>query len=174
MKMFRAKRQMGAAVLLALAIMGVRTSVIACGDKFLVVSRGTRFDRAAPQRDAAILIYVNPATALARDFAQMPLESTLRKAGYVPTTVSGAQELDRALARGDWALVLMDAKDVQDVRSRMRGTATLLPVLHDPTSDAFKQAKKQYQHVLKSPAKSRVILDAIDEALAVKPGKTTN
>jgi hypothetical protein len=174
MKMFPLTRRIGAAGLLAAALTSARTGVIACGDKFLVVSRGTRFDRAAPLRDASILIYANPATALAKDFAQIPLESTLRKAGYSPTIVTDAQGLDRALAKGDWALVLMDAKDVQDVRSRMRGSATLLPVLHDPTSDAFKQAKKQYHHVLKSPAKSRVFLDAIDEALAAKPGKTTN
>jgi hypothetical protein len=47
----------------------------------------------------------------------------------------------------------------------------LLAVVDNPSRDAFKEAKKKYQHVLKAPAKTRALLDAIEEALTDKSVK---
>jgi hypothetical protein len=169
-------RRMIGGVLLAMALIGVKGSVLACGDKFLVVSRGTRFDHPAARRAAAILIYAKPGTRMAASLASAPFEDTLRKAGYLPTTVTSAQALDKALQTGEWALVLADLADVQDVRAGQRAAISplVLPVIDNPSGDALKAAKKQYQHVLKTPAKSRVLLDAIDEAMTVKSVKAIN
>ena len=167
-------RRVTGGVLLLLVLTGVRGDLFACGDKFLVVSRGTRFDHPPASRDAHILIYAKPGTGMAASLANGSVEVTLSKAGYLPTTVTSPQALDRELATGEWALVLADLADVQDVRARLRATPApmLLAVIDNPTGDAMKAAKRQYQHVLKMPAKSRALLDAIDEALAVKSVKT--
>jgi hypothetical protein len=167
-------RRMTGGVLLLMVLMGVRGDLFACGDKFLVVSRGTRFDHPAARLAARILIYAKPGTGMATSLGNGPVEATLSKAGYLPTTVTSPQALERELATGEWALVLADLADVQDVRARFHVATSpmLLAVFDNPSGDAMKAAKKQYQHVLKMPAKSRALLDAIDEALAVKSIKT--
>ena len=58
-----ARRATGA-ILLAMALVGASGVVLACGDKFLVVSRGTRFERPAASRAASILIYAKPGTGM--------------------------------------------------------------------------------------------------------------
>jgi hypothetical protein len=146
------------------------TDLSACGDKFLMVSRGTRFQRAASRQPAAILIYTNPATALPKSLANVPVDATLRKAGYRPTAVSGADELDKALRQGSWDLVLTDLSDGTAVRARLQGPGApaVLPVAFNPTSSDLAQARKDYQHVVKGPVKSQALIDAIDDALALK------
>jgi hypothetical protein len=148
--------------------------LFACGDKFLVVSRGTRFQRAASARQpASILVYANPASDLPKALANVAVESTLRKAGYRPTSVTSGAEFDNALRQGGWDLVLVAMPDGQVIVSRMQGSAghndpVVLPVLYNPTSVELAQAKKQYPRVIKSPTKSQMFLDAIDEALAAR------
>jgi hypothetical protein len=173
-----------AAAFLVIAGCGASSDVLACGDKFLVVSRGTRFQRAATvRRPAGILVYANPASQLPRALANLPVEATLQKVGYRSTSVVSAEELDRALARGGWDLVLVDVADGQSVKGRLRGgeAPDVLPVLYKPTGTELAEAKHQYQRVLKSPMKNQAFLDAIDEALAERAetrakieGKTTH
>ncbi len=60
-----------AAVVLLLGSVAVSQPLMACGEKFLMRSRGTRFQRAAPARTAAsILVYANPALHLAEGARQ--------------------------------------------------------------------------------------------------------
>ena len=138
----------------------------ACGDKFLVVSRGTRFQRAAPLRNATILLYANPASGMPQMIGSLSADATLKKAGYRPTTVSSADEFDKALARGGWNLVVADVADMPSVQPKLRGVAALAVV---PSSDDIKNAKRQYQCVLKSPTRTQALLDAVDEALSTRP-----
>jgi len=157
--------------LLILAGVVPATELSACGDKFLMVSRGTRFQRAAAARHpAAILIYTNPATALPKALGSVPVDATLRKAGYRPTSVSGADELDKALRQGGWDLVLADLADGAALRGRLQGQGApaVLPVAFNATSSDLAQARKDYQHVVKAPVKSQALIDAIDDALALK------
>ena len=74
-----------------LVLLGVCASadLFACGDKFLVISRGTRFQRSATERSAAdILIYATSASTLpaARGTGRQPV---LCSAG-VPSSMAGA------------------------------------------------------------------------------------
>jgi hypothetical protein len=56
-----------AAFILLLAAVGFGGDLLACGDKFLVVNRNTRFKRAGmPRPPAAILVYANPRGNLPR------------------------------------------------------------------------------------------------------------
>jgi hypothetical protein len=146
--------------------------VLACGDKFLVSSRGTRFQRAAVARGpASILIYTNPASALPKMLARIPVDATLTKAGYRPTTVATSDEFEKALSRGGWDLVLVGMADAQGVSKRLRGdhVPAVLPVVFNPTASELKETKKLYPVVLQAPAKSQSFLSAIDEAIAHRP-----
>ena len=141
----------------------------ACGEKFLMGNRGTRFSRpAAARQPAAILVYANPALNLPKALANVPFETTLRKAGYRPTVVTSAEALRSALAQGGWDLVLADVSDGQALISRPQNAKgpIVLPVMYNPTSAELAAAKKQYQRVLKAPTKNQAFLDAIDDAIA--------
>ena len=89
------KTRLVAAAVLLLGAVGVTEPLLACGEKFLMRNRGTRFQRAAPARaPASILVYANPALNLPKALANVPFDATLRKAGYQPTTVTSQAEFD--------------------------------------------------------------------------------
>ena len=161
-----------AAVALVLVGVGLSEPLLACGEKFLMRTRGTRFQRAAPARTpAAILVYANPASTLPKALANVPVDATLRKAGYRPSTVTSASEFNSALGRGGWDLVLVDVAESSEVLKLAKGPAApvVLPVVFNASSAELAAAKKQHQRVLKAPTKNQSFLDAIDDALAAKP-----
>jgi hypothetical protein len=165
-------RRLYAAGLLLLIGISSGDILMACGDKFLVFGRGTRFQRAALARHTAtILIYTNPASELPKVLASLPVDATLTKAGYRPTTVTTSDEFEKALGRGGWDLVLVGLADAQSVSQRLRGDVApvVLPVAYNPTASELKESKKQYRVVFKAPAKSQSFLSAVDEALAQRP-----
>jgi hypothetical protein len=154
-----------------LVLAGAGSELLACGDKFLVISRGTRYQRAAILRKpAAILVYANPASTLPRSLARVRVEDTLSRVGYRTTSVSSPVELDQALRRGGWDLVVADLADSTALRGRYAGTAApmVLPVLYDAGRSDVAQARKEYGHAIKGPVKSQAFLDAVDEALALR------
>lgn len=155
---------------LTLSAVATGPDLIACGDKFLILGRGTRFQRAAARTPASILVYANPTSNLPKALANLPVEATLRKAGYKPTTVTSTSDLDAALGRGGWDLVLADIADSPALSSRIRGDSgpSLLPVVYNGTGSELAQARKLYVYILKSPTKNQSFLDAIDEALALR------
>jgi hypothetical protein len=165
-------KRLRAAGLLLLTGIGSGDILLACGDKFLVSSRGTRFQRAAVAREpASILIYTNPASELPKMLASIPVDATLTKAGYRPTTVATSDEFEKALSRGGWDLVLVGMADAQGVSKRLRGdhVPAVLPVVFNPTTSELKETKKLYPVVLQAPVKGQSFLSAIDEALAHRP-----
>jgi hypothetical protein len=165
-----------AAALLLSTFLGAGGYLLACGDKFLVVSRNTRYKHASlPRAPAAILIYANPASNLPRALANVPVEATLRKAGYQPTSVAGEKELDEALARGRWELIVADQAECESLRGRLSGdaAAALLPVFYNATRVELQQARKRYACLIESPTKNQAFLDTIDEAVALRPHSRT-
>jgi hypothetical protein len=143
----------------------------ACGDKFLVMSRGTRFQRAAVARQPAnILVYTNPSSALPKALAKVLQDDILRKAGHRPTTVSDPSQLEQALRQGGWDLVVADLDDSAVMRGQLRGPAApmIMPVAYNVTGAVVAQAKKDYLRVVKGPVKSQAFLDAVDDALALR------
>ncbi len=163
------KTWLAVGVLLCAATWGA--DLLACGDKFLVVSRGTRFQRAGLARKGAnILVYASASSTLSTTLAKAEPDTTLLKAGYMPTLAQGASELDEALRQGGWDLVVADLTDSTAVRGRLQGNKgpMILPVLLNATGTELAQAKKDYQRVLKGPVKSQAFLQAVDDALALK------
>lgn len=164
-----------AVIVLLVGGIGVAEPLLACGEKFLMRNRGTRFQRAALARmPASILVYANPSLNLPKALANVPVDATLRKAGYRPTTVASPEEFHAAMGRGGWDLVLVDVADTIVVpRQGLRANSPIvLPVTFNATRSELAAAKKQHQRVLNAPLKNQAFLDAIDEALAEKPAST--
>jgi DNA-binding NtrC family response regulator len=142
----------------------------ACGDKFLVPSRGARFRfRVVDRESATVLLYARPGSALAETLRTLSVEARLRTAGYRPTLVGSREEFASACRRGGWDVVVVDLADASDVDRLSTSWAPLvLPVAQGVPRAAVDEAKRQYRLVLKSPTKYRAFLDAIDEAIAVR------
>lgn len=158
-----------AAVVLLLGGLTVTEPLLACGEKFLMRSRGTRFQRAPVPASASVLIYANPAFNLSKSLASIPFDATLRKAGYRPATVTTQSEFDTSLQRGGWDLVLVDIGDSDEVAKRLQDSrAVVLPVIFNPSNAEMASAKEHHSHVLKAPTKNQSFLNAIEEALAQK------
>ena len=160
-------RRLFAIALVTIATLGAWIDAQACGDKFLVPTRGTRFQR--PPEPAAILVYANSAVVPA-SVSNAAIDSMLRKAGYRPISVDSAADFDKALGQGKWDLVLVDLADGPSVSSRLLGDGapTLLPVAQNLSSSQLIEARKHYTRVVAMPAKSRALLDVVDEALAAR------
>src|SRR2546423_7110790 len=143
-----------------------------CGDKFLVSSRGTRYQHApVAYGPAAILIYTNPASEVPKALASVAVASTLSRAGYRPTLAGNAAEFETMLSRGGWDLVLVGMADARAVSQRVKSNAAVLPVVL--TAEDLKQTRKQYPVVLKGPTKSEAFLETIADALASRPRPKT-
>ena len=160
-----------AAGILCLASASAHVHLLACGDKFLVVSRGTRFERApAARQHAGILVYANPASRLSEAIGRLSVEATLRRAGYKPVSVATADEFDGALRRGGWDLVLVDLADAPAAAARAenQGAPVVLPVALGATRDALARARRQYAKVIDSPTRGQTFVAAIDDVLVLR------
>ena len=161
-----------AAFVLLVGGIGMTEPLLACGEKFLMRNRGTRFQRATPARTpASILVYANPALNLPKALANVSVDATLRKAGYRPTTVTSPEEFQAAMGRGGWDLVLVDVADTIFVprQGPNPNSPIVLPVTFNATRSELAATKKQHQRVLNTPIKNQSFLDAVDDALAERP-----
>jgi hypothetical protein len=146
-------------------------NVLACGDKFLMPSRGTRYERSANARQAsAVLIYASPASQLSRTLTMLSVEPVLLKAGYKPTTVRSESELAMAVRERAYDLVVVDGNDTQTVGRVLQGAALphVVPVMYKPTKTDLTQARKLYRIVIYDPGRSRAFIDTIDDAMDLR------
>jgi hypothetical protein len=163
------RKALGAASLALLMGIGSVNILLACGDKFLVTSRGTRYQQApAVRKPAAILIYTNPASEVTKALASVPVDATLRSVGYRPTVVGTPAEFEKALSQGGWDLILVGLADAEAARKRVQSNAGVVPVVVNATAAEMKQTRQQYPFVLSAPTKSRTFLAVVDEALAYR------
>src|SRR4051794_15753544 len=156
-----------AAVLLVVAVTA-SDRLAACGDKYLNLGLGTRFERSpAERRAAAVLVYAIPGSDLSRTFGAQSIEQGMEKVGYQATQVGTATEFDAALRARSWDVIVLDGRDSASVSQRLPkvGGPHLVPVLTRPSRDELKQARKMYETVLETPSKSRVFVETVDEAL---------
>ena len=155
-------------MLLLFVGVGAAQRLAACGDKYLSVGLGTHYHRSAAERQAAaVLVYANAGSELARLLAALSVEAAMDKAGYRPAIASSAAELDTALRTRKWDVVVVDGRDTQAVVQRLQKASPphVVPVLTRPTKDELKQAEKTYETVLNTPTKNRVFVDVVDDAM---------
>ena len=118
-------------VLVALLAVGITGDLIACGDKFLVAGRGTRYQRPKTARAASILIYADPASAVAASLKKQKVESLLKLEGHRATRVQSLEELSAVVSSGRYDVILTatsDSANVQRLLQTSRDAATVLAV----------------------------------------------
>jgi hypothetical protein len=149
------------------ALATVAPDLLACGEKFLVPTRGTRFSGPPPKRtDAAILLYADPASETSRALTKLSAATMLQKAGYRVTEVATDPQLAAALNQR-WDLALVDFNVLRTMTSQGRNitAAAVVPVAYMLTGAELKDARRQYPFIIKSPTRATTVLDAVDTAL---------
>ena len=125
----RIRRTFG--VLVVLLAVGITGDLIACGDKFLVAGRGTRYQRPKTARAASVLIYADPASAVAATLKKAKVESLLKLEGHRATRVQSLEELSAVVSSGRYDVILTatsDSANVQRLLQTSRDAATVLGV----------------------------------------------
>jgi hypothetical protein len=157
------------AAYLAIVIASMATGdVLACGDKFLVPSRGLRFELTASAREQArVLVYLNPASSLPGLATKLSLDAALRKAGYRAAVAANAVEIGEMLRQGPWDVVLLDVAD-GPIAGQTTGAPALIAVAVNQKDSDLGRAKKQFAAILKSPSRSQSFVAALDIAVATR------
>ena len=144
----------------------------ACGDKFLVNSRGIKQSLvyAAPH-PGSVLLYRNADSKLAMSYLNEELQRDLTRAGHEVQVVQNAAELNEALEYGAFDVVIGDIADIGTLETGMQSLDVkplLLPIMGKVSKGDIKKAEGQYGRVLKaSHGSSTMILfvnDTVDKA----------
>jgi hypothetical protein len=157
----------GAVGLLILFTLSTTADVFACGDKFLVAGRGTRYQRPKNARAANVLIYADPASGLTETLQGVPVDKLLKREGHQSTTVETLDQLAAMLTGGRFDVVLAANSVVAAVEKLMGGAADAPVVVAfcvKPGAQAA-EAGSQAPCTVKAPPKERSLLEAIDKAV---------
>jgi hypothetical protein len=147
----------------------------ACGDKFLIVGRGVRFQRAyAAIHPASILIVVPPKSVRNAAVRDSSLQSALKMAGHRVATAPSAGAAD-ALSRAHYDIVLAERADA--VGFTASGSAgqprtAVVGVLEDPSAAEMAAARQQLDAVLKTPQPLSDILRTLDDVMKARLDKS--
>lgn len=153
--------------LVAAVVLCVGADLFACGDKFLVAGRGTRYQRPKSARAASILIYANPDSGLPSALGKVPVDSLLKREGHRFTTVETLEQLTAILAGGRFDVVLAANTVVSAVEGLLGGApdAPVVVALCVKASGQETQEAKKRSSCVKAPPKERSLLEAIDKAV---------
>jgi hypothetical protein len=136
------------------------TTAFACGDKFLLVGRGARYQRGyTAVHPASILLYAStPATS------QRSLQSALKLAGHRVVVAATRGELDAALRSGRFDLVLADSNETATVEEDL-DRMPIKPVMVGLTDrHAVATGQKKFC-VITAEKRQRRALAILDEVL---------
>jgi hypothetical protein len=136
------------AVLVATVGIWMGGDLLACGDKFLVAGRGTRYQRPKNARAASVLIYANPSSGLPAALKHVKVESVLKHEGHRSTTVETFDQLSAILAGGRFDVVVAASSVAGEVEKLLGGGSDRAVVL-----------------ALDAPPKEGSLLKAIDKAV---------
>jgi len=109
-------------VLLVVLSVGVPVDMFACGDKFLIAGRGTRYQRPKNARAASVLIYADPASAMAATIKKAKIESLLKLEGHRATKVQTLQELSTIMSSGRYDVILTANSDSANVQRLLQAS----------------------------------------------------
>jgi hypothetical protein len=144
----------------------------ACGDKFVLLGRGVKFQRAyAAIYPASIVIYAQPQRHAAKAIRDLRLQNDLKQAGHRVSLVESQAALARALASERVDLVLTDVADADQTATEGAASPSkpiVLPVMYEPTKEDLQRIEARYHCRLKSSDKADRYLVTIDHAMKVR------
>jgi hypothetical protein len=150
----------------ALCLAGAAGDAHACGDKFLRVGRGARYQGGyVAIRPACIILYARAGSALSGTMRE--LAPALKRAGHKPMLFEDSAAMASALSRDHPNLILAAIEDMGAVEKAVGGAVgtDVLPILVHPSAGAREDALREYHHVAESPGRKQDLLAGIDEVM---------
>jgi ABC-type amino acid transport substrate-binding protein len=138
----------GAALIVLIVALATGSDLLACGEKYLCVGRGTRYQRPPNARAASVLIYADPSSGLTAALKSMKADSILKQEGHRATTVETPDQLSAILAGGRFDVVVAASSVAAAVEKLLGGSPDRAMLV---TVDAR--------------PKARSLLEAIDKAV---------
>lgn len=136
----------------------------ACGDKFVRVGRGGRYQRGyVAVHPASVLVYVDAGSKQAP--ALRRLTPALKAAGHKAAAVESEAALADALKGARYDVVLIEAAEVARVEPELGKAApkpSVLPVLYNPTKAELEEQVKLHGCVVEDADKKYDVLVEID------------
>jgi hypothetical protein len=160
---------------LLLAALCAPDILYACGDKFLLVGRGARFQKAyAAIHPAAILIVLPSKSVKNAAVRDSRLRTALKMAGHRVEVLQQPANLAEVLSRSRPDIILAeraDASVIPDVGGGGQPKPTVIAVLEEPSSSELASASQQFEGVLKTPQPLSQILNLLDDVMKKRLGK---
>jgi hypothetical protein len=151
-------------LLMSVAIALIAHDVMACGDKFLLVGRGARYQRGyVAVHPGAILLYANTPLTSSRG-----LRAALKMAGHKVTVASTRTALDASLGAREFDIVLADSSESGSLRGDVTKSAMVVPVLSSKAPALNNAAAGKEFCVLKDDNRKRHPLAVLDEIIGAK------
>lgn len=166
------RRMLVLASIVALAVVGATVVVETCGDKFLLVGRGARFQRAyASVYPGHILVYARPSLGAKAPLRDVRLHKLLRQAGHAVSVIEEDSLLDQAVRAANIDIVLVDLTDAAKVDALATASAArprVVPVRPEVETPEIKQLQQQFICKLKVTDNSIRWLDTIEDAMKAR------
>lgn len=164
MVMKQGLRLMGLVAVVALC---TGADLLACGDKYLVGARGTRYQRPKNARAASVLIYADPASGLPAALGSVRVESVLKHEGHRSTTAETLEQLSALLAGGRYDVILATSSVAATLEELLAGApdAPVVVSFCVRRAGAEQRDKRTGGPCVKGPPKQRSLLEAIDKAV---------
>ena len=160
-------------VVLTMALAAAPTAwrpVHACGDKFLLVGRGVRFQRAyAAVHPANILIYARSSTSADKAIRDPQFHKSLRQAGHQVSVIEDSTLFAHALQLSTFDIVLADLAEAPAIDAEVAGAVSHPKVLYvEYPSGSSKQLASQFACELKASDRAIRFLDRIDAEMKAR------
>jgi hypothetical protein len=153
---------------IAVAVTALSPVLEACGDKFLLVGRGARFQRVyASVYPGKVLIYARPSTDPKAMIRDPQLHKALRQAGHAVSVIEDWTLLEQAMKTVPVDLVLVDVGEAE----RLQKLMVAAPGSPDPlyvSSPASAAASKQFVCQLKSSDRPVRYLDEVENVMKAR------
>lgn len=142
----------------------------ACGDKFLLVGRGVRFQRAyAAVHPANILIYARASTDAARAIRDPQFHKTLRQAGHRLSVIEDATLFQHALGLSSFDIVLADLTEAPTIDPLVATGLSRPKALYvEYPKGSTKALASQFMCELKAGDRATRFLDRIEEEMKAR------
>jgi len=156
------KTRLGTVLLVAALASASRVDLFACGEKYLCVGRGTRYQRPPNARAATVLIYAEPSSELTASLKTIHADSVLKQEGHRATFVETPDQLSTILAGGRFDVVLAAPNSAGSVEKLLGGSpdhAVLVTVDTRPKARSLLEAidkavEQRDRNLRKTPSRS--------------------
>jgi hypothetical protein len=143
--------------------------LLACGDKFLMVGRGAKFQRAyASVHPGKVLIFARPSKTDKAAIRDPQLHKQLRQAGHTVSVIEDWALLEQAIKTVPVDLVLVDVAEASRMKPLVASTPKAPNTLYVAFPGASKAVIEDEQCRLKSSDKPLKYLDEVENAMKAR------